>query len=78
MPILAYGQGIDIGKVLNFLFPQDVLSGFSEAWNTINNWVYDRFGVNLRVIVSWLGNVLLSLLNFFVGIIKWIIELVQK
>ncbi len=78
LPILAYGQGIDIGRIVSFLFPPDVLSGLTEAWNAANNWTSDRFGIDLRVVVSWLGNALLFLLDFFVGIIKWIIELVKK
>ena len=76
LPILAYGQGID--AILNFLFPQNVLTGLTEAWNAVNDWTYDRFGIDLRVVVSWLGSALLFLLDFFVGIIKWIIELVKK
>jgi len=78
LPVLAYGQGIDIGRILNFLFPPDVLNGLTAAWNTVNDWLRDRFGIDLRAIVSWLGQALLFLLDFFIGIIKWIIELVKK
>jgi len=78
LPILAFGQGIDVGTILNFLFPQNILAGLTEAWNTVNDWLQDRFGIDLRAIVSWLGQALLFLLDFFIGIIKWIIELVKK
>ncbi len=76
LPVLAYGQGID--AILNFIFPTDVLNGFTEAWNAANNWLQDRFGIDLRRIVSWLGGLLVSLFEFFIGIIKWIIDLVKK
>ncbi|KKU93955.1 MAG: hypothetical protein UY26_C0003G0105 [Candidatus Jorgensenbacteria bacterium GW2011_GWA1_48_13] len=78
LPILAYGQGIDVSTILNFLFPSNVLTGLTEAWNTANNWLQDRFGLDLRRIVSWLGGLLVALFEFFIGIIKWIIELVKK